>query len=149
ERCLQKNRDERFSSTRELAAALREQSILINVAGTGPTVAPTVKAADTRRLSLWITGLASLFVVLFVSLWLSDSVRRLVIPSPDRAAVIPKKENVVILPFHATGQQNLTQIFADGLTESVTEKLTRLTILPSLQIAPASEVRGRQIQTAE
>jgi serine/threonine-protein kinase len=149
ERCLQKNPDNRFSSTRELAAALREQSILINVEGRGLTVAPSVEAASSRKLSLWITGLAAVFVVLFVSLWLSDSVRWIVIPSRNRAAGIPEKENVVILPFQAAGQQNLTQIFADGLTESVTEKLTRLTILPSLQIAPASEVRGRQIQTAE
>jgi serine/threonine protein kinase/tetratricopeptide (TPR) repeat protein len=150
ERCLQKNPDQRFSSTRELAAALREQSILISVAGRGVTAPPVAQSSSARKLWPWIAGVAAILAVIIISAGLSDSVRRLVIPSHNRAAGIPDKENVAILPFQAEGQQNLTaQIFADGLTESVTEKLTRLTILPSLQIAPASEVRSRQIQTAE
>jgi serine/threonine-protein kinase len=151
ERCLQKNPDHRFSSTRELAATLREQSILISVAGRGLTATPAVQTGNaSRKLWRWVAGVAAILVVTIISMWLSDSVRQLVIPSHNRAAGIPDKENVAILLFQAAGQQNLTaQIFADGLTESVTEKLTRLTILPSLQIAPASEIRSRQIQTAE
>ena len=39
--------------------------------------------------------------------------------------------------------------FRKWLTETLTAKLTQLTILPSLQVAPASEVRRRQIESAD
>ena len=54
----------------------------------------------------------------------------------------------MVLPFRAVGGGQ-SQIFANGLTESVISKLTQLTILPSLQVEPASEIRTRQVNSAD
>ena len=151
ERCLEKNPENRFGSTRDLAAALREQSILVHVAGSGLAVASPLPPApgNVRRLSPWSLLVAALLLATLAGVWWSNSLRLLVVPVRNRTVLIPEKKNVAILPFQAQNRQDLSQILADGLTESITEKLTRLTILPSLQIAPASDVRSRQIQTAE
>ena len=151
ERCLEKNPENRFGSTRDLAAALREQSILDPCRRDRTCRSIANPPCARQRSTAFALGIsvAALLIAILAGVWWSNSLRLLVVPARNRTVVIPEKKNVAILPFQAQNPQDLSQILADGLTESITEKLTRLTILPSLQIAPASDVRSRQIQTAE
>ena len=66
ERCLQKNPENRFGSTRDLAAALREQSILVQAAGSGLASASPVPPApgNVRRLSPWGILVAALLLAI-------------------------------------------------------------------------------------
>ncbi len=62
---------------------------------------------------------------------------------------IPEQKNVVVLSFRAIGGGSEDQAYADGLTETVTAKLTRLTGRRTLQVVPASEVQAQQVSTLE
>lgn len=62
---------------------------------------------------------------------------------------IPEQKNLVVLPFQAIGGGPENQVYCDGLTDTVTAKLTQLTRSPNLQVAPASEVRARKVTSAE
>jgi len=54
----------------------------------------------------------------------------------------------VVLPFQ-TATDNVDKQFAAGLTDAITTALMPLTVDPSLQMSPASEVADRAVTTAE
>src|SRR5262249_52593046 len=68
---------------------------------------------------------------------------------PEIVAPLPSGKNVLVLPFHTIGGNVEDQEFAAGLTASLTAALTQLTTIPSLQVAPASEVSTRHITNAD
>ena len=51
---------------------------------------------------------------------------------------------VAVLPFSA-GTDTQAVAFTDGLTETLTAKLTQLTMDPNLQVIPAMEVRAKTV----
>lgn len=144
ERCLEKDPRNRFSSTYDLAADLRSQSLLVNSGS-----ALSLPRRKNFRFAGIVAGIALSAIV--VSAWIPwDSVRRLFQPKSEGIARnAPAQKNLAILPLRATGGESQMSIFADGLTESITAKLTQLTFLPSLQVSPASEIRSRQVDSPE
>lgn len=77
-------------------------------------------------------------------------------PAPQRwihnafaAYSLPPRKQVVILPFVATDGNADSSAFARGLAETLTTRLTRITSDQQLQVLPATELRGRQIDTAQ
>ncbi|MEE9234238.1 MAG: tetratricopeptide repeat protein, partial [Candidatus Acidoferrales bacterium] len=62
---------------------------------------------------------------------------------------IPEQKNVVVLPFTAIGGGPEDQVYCDGLTATVTAKVTQLTGTQTLQVVPATEVRAQQVSTPE
>jgi serine/threonine protein kinase/tetratricopeptide (TPR) repeat protein len=66
-----------------------------------------------------------------------------------RAAPLPHNKLVAVLPFTLTTGDAKEKPFSDGLTETLTAKLTQLTIDPTLQVVPAPEVRARGASTID
>jgi serine/threonine protein kinase/tetratricopeptide (TPR) repeat protein len=66
-----------------------------------------------------------------------------------RATPLPSHKLVAVLPFAVTGGNAAEQPFSDGLTETLTAKLTQLTVDPTLQVVPAPEVRARGASTID
>jgi eukaryotic-like serine/threonine-protein kinase len=66
-----------------------------------------------------------------------------------RAAPLPHNKLVAVLPFTLTTGDAKEKPFSDGLTETLTAKLTQLTIDPTLQVVPAPEVRARNPSTID
>lgn len=62
-----------------------------------------------------------------------------------RAAPLPRNKLVAVLPFAVTSDDAKEKPFSDGLTETLTAKLTQLTVDPTLQVVPAPEVRARGV----
>lgn len=60
------------------------------------------------------------------------------------------EKRIAVLPFTVVGNDTEMQPLADGLTETLTSKLSEIDDLQnSLLVVPASEVRGRNINSAE
>ena len=66
-----------------------------------------------------------------------------------RGAPLPRNKLVAVLPFSVTIGDAKEKPFSDGLTETLTAKLTQLTIDPTLQVVPAPEVRARNASTID
>ena len=149
ERCLAKDPENRFPSTQNLHKEIRDLSSVqyqskevsfpgILMRGKRWMFRTLMSVVAVVALGLALTGVVT-----------TESLRRLWSGPPATETTIPDLKHLVILPFRAIGGEPSSQIFANGLTETLTAKLTQLTILPSLQVAPASEVRRRQIESAD
>ncbi len=100
----------------------------------------------TRRQSI---GLATtLAVVLVLSLFSVPGVRLRLLRWTG-VARIPAQKSLVVLPFRSIGGGPEDQFYCDGMTETLTAKLTQLTATHELAVAPASDVRARQVASAE
>ena len=63
---------------------------------------------------------------------------------------MPAKKHIAALPFAAIGSGEERQVFADGLTETVTSKLSELEQFQNaLWVVPSSEVRARKLASVE
>ncbi|HZP33504.1 MAG TPA: protein kinase [Candidatus Acidoferrales bacterium] len=76
-------------------------------------------------------------------------------PAPHRFAnwftpnPLPHEKLVAVLPFAVVSGEAPQKPFTDGLTETLTAKLTQLTVDPSLQVVPAPELRARNATTID
>jgi eukaryotic-like serine/threonine-protein kinase len=135
-RCLAKNPDARFASTRDLAAEL--DLIAADVAtATSPLTSPLaetqihpprptveVSARSRRRPGLWIA--AALAVALVASLtWLELR------PAHDSIT------SLAILPFENATRDAAADYLGDGLTESLIDQMSRV---PSLRVMARTSV---------
>lgn len=59
---------------------------------------------------------------------------------------VPHDKNIVVLPFTSVGGGSEEQVYCDGFTETVTAELAQE---PSLQVAPAHEIRASNITTID
>ena len=62
---------------------------------------------------------------------------------------IPRTKQVAVLPLSVADGDAQTAAFGAGLTETLTAKLTQLTGDPSLQVVPATELRGKHVSTVD
>ena len=60
---------------------------------------------------------------------------------------IPRERQLAVLPFEVVGGDPTARAFGDGLTETLTAKLTQLTASHALQVISASEVRSNRVTT--
>jgi len=60
---------------------------------------------------------------------------------------IPQERQLAVLPFEVVGGDPGARAFGDGLTETLTAKLTQLTASHALQVISASEVRSNRVTT--
>jgi serine/threonine-protein kinase len=148
QRCLEKDPQKRFRTTRELFAALRQFNLSSTIIGRGAPAIAAPHAVPRFPLRTLAAVMAGLLVVIGGVIGGRSLSRRWTSPPANRTG-IPDKKSVVILPFRFSGDDVGRQLFANGLSESVALKLMQLTMLPSLQIAPPSEVRTREVRTLE
>jgi serine/threonine protein kinase/tetratricopeptide (TPR) repeat protein len=62
---------------------------------------------------------------------------------------MPSEKLVAVLPFAVMSSDASARPFSDGLTETLTAKLTQLTVDPTLQVVPAPEIRTRGVSTID
>jgi tetratricopeptide (TPR) repeat protein/TolB-like protein len=131
---LAKDPVERYASARELLAELQR-----------------IDAATTRR---WlIRPLKSRFGVaaalLLLALLAGFTLKKLLpggsLTQVGSTQALPQQKYVAVLPFRAIGGDTERQAYAEGLTATITAKLTQLTARHQLQVAPAGEIHAHKI----
>jgi eukaryotic-like serine/threonine-protein kinase len=114
QRCLEKNRAERFQSARDLAFALRAIGTATNLAFEAPE--------KRRRRVMWLVGAAIALVALIAAYAFITSRQPIVVPGITRA----RTQSLAILPFlNATGDQE-AEYLSDGLTETLINTLAQV-----------------------
>jgi serine/threonine-protein kinase len=66
-----------------------------------------------------------------------------------RLTAIPEKRHLAVLPFGVIGNDAANMAFSNGLSETLTVKLTQLTDKYPLEVVPLSELRAEKVSTAE
>jgi len=67
----------------------------------------------------------------------------------SRFASLPEKKILVVLPFRVIGSSGDERFYSEGVSAILTAKLTELSTIPNLQVAPTSAVRERKIDSLE
>jgi serine/threonine protein kinase/tetratricopeptide (TPR) repeat protein len=132
-RCLAKSPEDRFSSTRDLAAALESLASGLSAASFAPTElgisppAPSPPASPRRRFrgrTVAVFG-AALVLAVAAGLWLRS-----------RAPSSPIS-SLAVLPFETSGKDPDARYLGEGLAESLIEQMSRV---PSLRVMARSTV---------
>jgi serine/threonine protein kinase/tetratricopeptide (TPR) repeat protein len=145
-RCLEKDPNKRYGSTRDLAADLRKLSSVLQASGVELTRPPrTLIGAKRAQLAAAVMLGASVLIVAYIA---APKLKQFLSP-PEIVAPLPSSKNVLVLPLRTVGGNIEDQQFAAGLTATLTAALTQLTTIPSLQVAPSSDVSSRHIANAE
>jgi serine/threonine protein kinase/tetratricopeptide (TPR) repeat protein len=132
ERCLAKDPEARYASTRDLA---RDLSALRDHLSQSP---------PSRSRRAWLLAVAA--VVALAAWRIAGPVREWLEPSQQ----IPGEKQIAVLLFKNIGGEPANQYLSDGLTETLTSKLTQLERFEgSLRVVPASEVRDRNVSSAD
>jgi eukaryotic-like serine/threonine-protein kinase len=127
QRCLEKNRSERFQSARDLSFALK-------AIGTSTAISFEAPSERKRRLLLWGTAAA----VAIVALLSYVLVRRIEIDVKPRNSPAPRAiRSIAILPFvNATGDRE-AEYLSDGITETLINTLAQV---PNLRVMSRTSV---------
>ncbi|MBI3667648.1 MAG: tetratricopeptide repeat protein [Acidobacteria bacterium] len=139
-KALDKEPERRYQSAKELVVDLQRLSV----------PAPLIAAPHSHRLMRWTRWafVAALAVSLALVVATVPAVREPLLAWVG-LGLIPGPKNLVVLPFQAIGGGTQNQAYCDGLTETLTAKLAKLTTAHKLQVASASEVRGRRVTSPD
>jgi eukaryotic-like serine/threonine-protein kinase len=142
-RLLAKDPAERYTTAADLSAELRQ----LAAAGVKGPRWPRLRLWR-RRYGMWAASLAALAIVaLLLRFAISAGLLSRSLKPPFAAP--PSVQQLAVLPFATIGGDARLNAFADGLTDTLTGKLTQLTARPSFEVYPASEVRSRDVTTVE
>jgi eukaryotic-like serine/threonine-protein kinase len=141
---LAKDPAQRYSTAADLATDLR--ALERSLTESGVRIIRQLPVARRRRAMPWVALiLAAAFLVAMavytpsrqqLKIWLGMS-------------PIPRTKQVAVLPLSVVGGDAQAAAFGAGLTETLTAKLTQLTGDPSLQVVPATEIRGKHVSTVD
>ena len=146
DRLLAKDVAERYASARDLVADFK---LLQRQLISGERlVLPVPPARERRPMSVVFAFLGVATIVLLgVLLW-----RLLPGPQPSPpagpGAVHPQKL-LAVLPFRTIGGSSESQYYGEGLSATLSAKLTQLTATHELQVVPAGEVHARHVTDVE
>jgi TolB-like protein/Flp pilus assembly protein TadD len=129
QRCLEKDPDRRFQSSRDLAFALRELLSDPQAVTPGSGIAPA-RSAGRRGL---VAVAACLLMVVAGVVWFDGRARSLLTPSDAEI------HSLAVLPLANLSQDREQEYFADAMTEELT---TRLAKLGSWRITSRTSVMG-------
>lgn len=131
-RCLERDPAARFTSTREVARALRPEADTTSLL---PTATMT-RAARTRRTWIALAGLALVLALVIAALL-------------HKRLAVPDEKHLAVLPCTNINGDAANQALCDGLTYVLTSRLTRLEQFHGkLWVVGAAEVRDRHITDA-
>jgi len=157
-RILQKDVQQRLGSMAE--ARIEIEKAQREALAMAPTVGPEAlqavasdadavgpSALTHRRVRRWFAVLLAA-VVLVAGIAAFGPMRER-IRGRFEGRAIPQERQLAVLPFEVVGGNASTKAFADGLTTTLTAKLTRLTAGHQLQVVPAREVRASRVTSSE
>jgi non-specific serine/threonine protein kinase len=127
-RCLEKNREQRYGSAKDLCSDLRQLEVS--------------SGSKTKRWSIGPLVMILTVLLLFISP-LREIVKGLLgVPAT------PRQERLVVLPFVNVGGGPTQQPFRDGLIETVSSKLCEFgEFRGMLAVVPASDIRERSVNS--
>ena len=135
DRALASKPSDRFESAGEMEQAL---DAALRSAGT---------AAPRRRAMTLTLGAAAVGVLALVGvLSVSRGARA---PAAAGGSVSGAPRHLVVLPCKSIGGDRADQAYCEGLADTLTAKLSRLTAAHALLMPPASEVRLRKVMTTD
>jgi serine/threonine protein kinase/tetratricopeptide (TPR) repeat protein len=140
-RMLVKDPSARYSSAADLLRELLDVARVLRSAEeqpTDPSVAPQVR----RPANVSVPRKASIAIALLLPTLL------LPVTANQHLPDFPEQKSLVVLRFRTQGGDLTHQAFCDGLTQTLTARLTRLTTGRALQVAPLVEVRAHSVTTA-
>jgi serine/threonine-protein kinase len=100
-----------------------------------------------RRRRLVRRVQAGAAVTALVTLLVLVAPRLAIRPAPSTLPPLPQPINLIVLPFTATGGSEDRASFTEGLTESLTTQLSRLTLNRPFQVVTEADRRQRKIGT--
>jgi len=127
--CLEKDRDNRFQSARDIAFALGEAS-------SGSAAAPARLSAQPPRSNasrplLWTAGVVALVTLAAAVLWLRP-----------RAGAI---DSLAVLPFVNAGGDPNSEYLSDGITESLINSVSQIPGIKVVSRASAFHYKGKDV----
>ena len=146
-KAMAKDAGQRYSSAQELLEALREVHGGLTASGLARAVPQRREADPQSKKWLWAAGWPPLLL-------LSRSPVR---PSTGshgriRGLILARSSapvQLAVLPFAPTADDPSSKAFCNGLTETLTAKLTQLTGNYPLQVVPTSEIRAEGVTSVE
>ena len=141
---LAKDPAQRYSTAANLAIDLR--ALERTLTEPGVRVIRQLPVARRRRAMLWIAFIVAAAFLVAMAVYT---------PARQRLKIwlgispIPRTKQVAVLPLSVVDGDAQTAAFGAGLTETLTAKLTQLTGDPSLQVVPATEIRGKHVSMVD
>ena len=141
QKALQKDRNCRYQTTAELRADLKslQQGRALEYSG----VAVVATRKGRRRVAASVLSV----LVIGAALIAVPQARREILRRIN-GETIGREKQLAVLPFEVAGGDQSARAFGEGLTETLTAKLTQLTVSHALQVVSASEIHAKQITTA-
>jgi serine/threonine protein kinase len=125
-RCLEKNREQRYGSAKDLCRDLRQLKVS--------------SRSNAKRWSVGPLVMILTVLLLFISP-LHEMVKRLL-----GVLATPRQERLVVLPFVNLGGAPTQQPFGDGLIETLCSQLCQFREFSGrLSVIPASDIRERRV----
>lgn len=129
-KCLEKDPEKRYQSTREILADLDAQNAPLVSAPAAPQASRTISIqlpAPSRRAGMWVAAAA----VVLIGLALAIPATRRRLPGFRSGPAKPAAEAVsrrylAVLPFQVIGDEAKTRYLADGVVDSLSAKLAGL-----------------------
>jgi tetratricopeptide (TPR) repeat protein/predicted Ser/Thr protein kinase len=142
-RCLEKEPARRYQRASEVRAALEA----LELAGV-QAASVAARPVTPRRSLLW--GMMTLVVLLLAGVGIDMAWRtgKRAKSTVSGALAVPDRVQLAILPASATTGSPEAAV-DDGLVETLTSRLTKLTEKHPLAVIPASEVRARNVTTVD
>lgn len=139
-RCLEKDSEKRYQSASEISVKIKEDSLnsIHNLTDNGRDGQDwnTFFSRYTSKNGLRIA--APLLVILFVG-WFTSLLF---------GSELPEKKHLAVIPFENLSVDDIPAYMADGITEILTSKITRMeTQQGALWVVPSSEIRQQQVSS--
>jgi eukaryotic-like serine/threonine-protein kinase len=144
-KAMAKDAAQRYASAQELLDALRRVHGELSDAGLARALPQRVEAPPKKKEKRWLWAAALLVAGLLSAgiYWRSRPTRQIDLGSSSTPV------QLAVLPFIPTADDPGSRAFGDGLTETLTAKLTQLTDNYPLQVVPSSEVRAEGVTSVE
>src|SRR5712692_5671230 len=142
-KAMAKEPGQRYAAARDLLEDLRRVQAGLTPSKLSP-VLPRLPQTGSRRRGWTAANVAVIAVLLVIVAYRQPELRRWLRPRVSSAPV-----QLAVLPFAPTGDDPGAKAFCDGLTDTLTAKLTQLTGSYPLQVVPTSEIRAEGVTSVE
>jgi len=135
----------RYASAQELLEDLRHVHDEMTTTGLSRVLPQRLAIRPSHKTWLWTTALMVAFLLCAAVYWQvkSNSNRGLNLPGSSTPA------QLAVLPFMPAADDPGSKAFGNGLTDTLTAKLTQLTAAYPLQLVPTSDIRAEGVSSVE